>query len=753
MFRFLIFFIIDVIITYDFILLVYDSKPCQKLSNYTITLGDSPFTYNGSYICLKEASKGNYGNWNYSIKDNSTTYNLTVHYIEEPSIQMKSTDPVIIICNENSQFSDKIGGQTEILLEYLYTPISSISYKNYYSISNSAPVILPTNQTDNTLITRTKLMTKFTIQSCPCSNFSIEIVSEYSANNIIYQINKTISINLLVYSISNYCTEKQNFLSTLSSSYLFPTEIKKINFTFNLNQNNLTAINTRVKITSVDKNNQNIILFSLSNEEQGTFVFNENFYHSELVEVTNKVDFLNKSNIVIGSCQFVLKIDSITQQLFKGNENSFNLDDFYCIVNQNYILQFDSILNSGIKDYYKYEIIKKISYEDKTNIITTNSSLKEINWLCQLIKNDKSNILYPKETSELTLIGTHITSQKSIELLTFAIKPIVPIEIGNLSYNISNLKAHKQYSFDIPLIKCVNDNCIPYYRNLKVSFLNTSDVDNSNITLNFVPNNFLRLNILYTGSEDKDINITLSVIETINEIPNQTYNVSVEKNFSFTFQSMILPSFTLKGNDLKTFKEYEDFLITNQDNILYTPFQTNLYIFINDSDAQDNVIKPSISEFVNSVRIFNQPSDMKIEQDGNYSFKISYPFNLTSNLTILILIQNKEQIGVYIPLTIIPYYDYVFTTIAQSFDQSSSYVEELIPSNIPNDQISSLNYLIKIENAYKNIYPDTSQIIEDTNSYHIENDSQTFYFSPNLTVDAAMSCKIYFIYQFLYRSI
>ena len=84
MFRFLIFFIIDVIITYDFILLVYDSKPCQKLSNYTITLGDSPFTYNGSYICLKEASKGNYGNWNYSIKDNSTTYNLTVHYIEEP---------------------------------------------------------------------------------------------------------------------------------------------------------------------------------------------------------------------------------------------------------------------------------------------------------------------------------------------------------------------------------------------------------------------------------------------------------------------------------------------------------------------------------------------------------------------------------------------------------------------------------------------------------------------------------------------
>lgn len=755
MFHFLIFFLIDVIFASNINLLVYDNKPCENLSNYTISSLNTkafPFYYDNSSICLNETFNCGFGNWSQNIqsKDNiNITSNLTVYYIEKPNINIVNKQPLIIICDDTTnQSSNKVGGQTELVLEYSYTSISSFSYNNFYSIINTSAVTYWNKQNSSTG-NRTKETVTFKIQKCPPSNFSIQISSNYSIGSTSYVITNNSSIQISLYSITNYCNEKKNSLSALQNSYMFPTEIKNYNFTFNLYQSSLTTINTGVAITSsVIQKNESIKLFSLNNETIGEFSFNETFQPYELIEATNKVDFFNKNNNneIIGSCQFVLKIDYITQKLFKGDANSFKLNDFYCIVNQNYSLNFNSILNSTIKDYYKYEIIKKISYEDKTKNIKINSSLNEISWLCQLIENDKSNILYPKETSELTLIGTHNTSQKSIELLTFTIKPIVPIEIGNLSYNISNLKAHKQYSFDIPLIKCVNDSCIPYYRNLKVSFVNTSDVDNSNITLNFVPNNFLRLNILYTGSEDKDINITLSAIETINEIPNQTYKVNVEKNFSFTFQSMILPSFTLKGSDLKTFKEYEDFLITNQDNILYTPFQTDCYIFINDSDVQDNVIKPNISEFVNSIRIFNQPSNMEIEQDVNYSFKISYFFNLTSNLTILILVQNQEQIGVYIPLTIIPYYDYVFSTIEQSFDQSTSYVEEIIPSNIPKDHISSLNYLIKIENAYKNIYPNTSQIIEDTNSYHIENVSQTFYFGPNLIVDAAMSCKIYSIF-------
>lgn len=713
-------------------------KLCWKKEFYLITPNIS--------LCFSDDCKSNITKifQVFYIKKLTLTLNLTQSKLFE--LPFKYERELSIVDNNNDTLA----------INFTYTPIAqlTLNYKMTLNGKNCDNILTFTN---NTIINCSDIV-YFTVLDLSSTNeienkrflikaknyvenyFQMSFSIEYqglSPNNSSKTLTSDIKFDLNLLNFTINCNDPSHNLPDRSKYYH-----SKIDYSFFFSLN-LSKIKIEI-LTS-----PNFEIFK-TNDNPGHFSYDstkgDKITQNQLIQTNNTINFYYPPYTdKFYYCSFTFNIDFISYSLLDQN-TSLSLANFYCLVGSEYKLSFDSILNTSIKEQYIYTVISKIEYGNfKINQIKINQTEKNLSWDCQLLYSNLDNVLYPIETPEITLLGTQNQSRLSVELLTFNIKPIVPF---HLKYNTlwNAIVVNKSYIYEIEIEKCLGNDCIPYYHNTNFS-MESSNKNVFSASIDYSEGNYLHLKVICYQETKKNESISLIIWEKIDGVDmlNLYYNETI--NVTFTCYNQIIPSFIYNNKELKAYNDKHSFKLNEINNLVYWEINKHFTLFV-DKFAKENknndTIYPSISDFVYSLNVSNRALNMIIKNDTNSDYyTITCDSIINSNATLILLIQNKELIEVYIPLTVIPYYHISFSN--SSHIVSNEYIEQLIPVNINNELISSYDYTIKIIKATKKIDEKIIVNIEDEKSYFIDEHTKVFYFSPNISLDLANSCKKYLI--------
>ena len=703
----------------------------------------------------------------YYLKENYN--NFIIQYLKEPYLRLEEPNITYFAIGNYSNESKIVSSSSELRMHYIYTFVNNSNH-NFYnkttittSSSNCGTIYIKLYDSNNVIGIREDILNIY-VENYTCSSFNISLKSVLNEGGTDYHfVTNVITVNTTFQEMPEVeCNISLNNLPDPNHKYYYR---KFYGFNYFIANGDNKGNTFAMEIKTLHQSEQ-ITIFHPDYNKYGSFLYeppniatHEGIYHTNNTVTFTNVLFPETKRI----CTFTFDLDPIIYRLFEGIPD---LSSFYCKVNTTYLYNFTSILNSTIRDDFEYAINTSLpygSFNENEIKVNNNKDNYTIEWNCHLLYLDRNNLLYSAETSDITIYGINRISNFRVELITFNIKPFMPLRIDISNHCTSNLYSYKAYTCEVMIRRCLNDDpnykgdsldCIPYYSNFDVTLTNKTDINELSISYNYVSGSHLYLSYFDLNNETKDYSFDLVVKEKNIEVDNSSYLQEITKEITLSFISQNLPTFSFDNKILKTILEcqYESMNLTETMNSLKIAFNQQMTLIIHDSSGKPNLTEKYIFissniTFVSFVQIINKPKTMSIYkhtvQSHNY-YQITFQCDIQSDLVILLLVRNENHVGVYIPITIQTYYPFSFLNYtAPAHNITEPFMKQLLPEGISNEDISTKDYTIEILSSKKCIIIGNCTAIYDKTSYFLLNDTKVFVFTPDPLHDDCEYCKIY----------